>query len=71
MVRASGKCSSRIFIDVDISNLMAPLRMLYVVILKIMFNIWKTVRASVKCSELILCRLIFAIKQCVSRFSTT
>ena len=55
-MKASEKCSSTTIIVVEIRHRMAPLRMLYIVILsyifkvnkflKIIYNIWKTVRAS-------------------------
>ena len=38
-VRASGKCSSTTFIEVDISHRIAPLRMLYIVTLTYMFMV--------------------------------
>ena len=60
-MRASKKCSSMLFIDVDTNHRITTFRMLYIVILtyslkitqflEIIFNVSKTVRDSEKCSS--------------------
>ena len=58
-MRASEKMLKYDFVEVDIRHRMAPLRILYIITLTHIFkvknlyaNLWKTVRASEKCSSM-------------------